>query len=136
MKKIGILLLVLGIAASACKSNKTAQKVEEPEDNTIYEIVEKMPEYPGGVSERQKFIAKNLIYPPLAVENNLQGKVYISFVVEKDGTTSNHKIMRTFDEECSKECIRVVKLMQWLPAEHKGKTVRAKMTLPIIFKLR
>eukprot|EP01036_Dinobryon_divergens_P009697 gene9697-12975_t len=79
-----------------------------------------MPEYPGGDEARQKFIAQNIVYPPLAIENNKQGTVIIQFVVEKDGNVSNVTAYKSFDEDCSKEAIRVVKLMKWKPGEQRA----------------
>lgn len=124
--KIIVLFAIIGLCA--CKTTKT----EEP----VFEIVEVMPEYPGGDEARQKFIAQNIVYPPLAIENNKQGTVYIKFIVEKNGSVSNPEAVKNFDEDCSKEAIRVVKLMKWKPGEQRGKKVRVRMILPIKFKLK
>lgn len=128
MKSYKIIVLFAIIGLCACKTTKT----EEP----VFEIVEVMPEYPGGDEARQKFIAQNIVYPPLAIENNKQGTVIIQFVVEKDGNVSNVTAYKSFDEDCSKEAIRVVKLMKWKPGEQRGKKVRVKMILPIKFKFK
>jgi periplasmic protein TonB len=83
----------------------------------------------------QKFIKDNLVYPPLAVENGLQGKVIVQFVVEPDGHVTDVKSVKFFDEECAKEAVRVVKLMRWTPGKHRNKSVRTRMVIPITFRL-
>ncbi len=122
------ILLFTFIGLSACKTTKT--------DEPVFEIVEVAPEYPGGEEARQKFIVQNIVYPPLAIENNKQGIVIVQFIIEKDGSISNPVAIKGFDEDCSKEAIRVVKLMKWKPGEQRGKKVRVKMFLPIKFKLK
>jgi periplasmic protein TonB len=127
MKYCKIIVLFALIGIFACKTTKT--------DEPVFEVVEVPPQYPGGDEARQKFIVQNLVYPPLAVENNKQGTVYIKFIVEKDGSVSNPEAVKSFDEDCAKEAIRVVKLMKWKPGEQRGKKVRVRMILPIKFKL-
>lgn len=128
IKSYNVILLFALIGLSACKTTKT--------DEPVFEMVEVIPEYPGGEEARQKFIAQNIVYPPLAIENNKQGTVIIKFIVEKDGSVSNPEAIKNFDEDCAKEAIRVVKLMKWKPGEQRGKKVRVKMFLPIKFKLK
>ena len=101
-----------------------------------YKVVDKNPEYPGGLEAMYQFIAANLQYPELAKENNIQGRVYISFVVEKDGTLSDYKIVHDIGGGCAAAAIEVVKKMpKWKPGEVEGKPVRVQYNLPVSFKL-
>lgn len=94
---------------------------------------EDMPVFPGNV---QKWIAKNVKYPDLAAYNDIQGKVLVQFVVERDGSVSNIKVVRSVDPTLDKEAIRVISQMpKWKPGKQRGKAVRVSYTLPIAFKL-
>lgn len=100
----------------------------------IFVVVEDMPMFPGG--NVQKWIAKNVKYPVLAMENGIQGKVYIQFVIEKDGAITDVKVIRGVDASLDKEAVRVVKSMpKWKPGKQRGKPVRVSYTLPINFQL-
>ena len=93
-----------------------------------------MPSFPGG--NVQKWIAKNVKYPVLAMENGIQGKVYIQFVIERDGSITDVKVLRGVDASLDKEAVRVVKAMpKWKPGKQRGKPVRVSYTLPINFQL-
>ena len=101
-----------------------------------YTVVEKMPEYPGGITELLKYIARNLIYPNIAAENGIQGTVVLRFIVTKTGSVSNIEVARSLDPACDKEAIRVVKLMPtWKPGTVSGEPVSVYYTIPIKFKL-
>jgi TonB family protein len=107
-------------------------------ENEIFEVVEEPAVFVGGTSELMKWIVKNLEYPKIAIEEGLQGKVYIRFVVEKDGSVSNPKVMRGISDcpMCDKEAIRLVKsLPKWTPAIHEGRIVRSYVIIPIRFSL-
>ena len=113
-------------------------EVEEPEpvQEVIYDFPDVQPSFPGGDAEMMKFITKNIKYPAMDRENNIQGKVYIRFVVEPEGTITNIKIMRGVSKTIDAEAIRVVKLMpKWIPGQVKGKNIRAIYTIPISFRL-
>ncbi len=112
--------------------NRGPEKTKEPE---VFEVVEQMPGYPGGDEARQKFIAKNLVYPPLDVENQKQGKVYVKFIVNIDGSLSKVHAVKTFSEDAGKEAVRVTKMMKWNPGEQRGKKVPVWVVMPITFKL-
>lgn len=106
------------------------------DENHVYDIVEKMPQFPAGNDGLLKHINKNLKYPSSAVKNNIQGIVYVSFIVEKDGTISDIKVLRTINDDLSAEAIRVIsKFPRWIPGELNGKMVRVRYNLPIRFKL-
>ena len=101
----------------------------------IFQVVEDMPHYHG--ARVQKWIAKNVKYPMIAQENNIQGKVFVQFVIEKDGSVSDVKVARSVDPSLDKEAIRVVKAMpKWKPGKQRGKPVRVSYTVPINFQLQ
>ena len=106
------------------------------DNDTVYNIVEQMPEYPGGVEAMMKYIAENVKYPEEAKNKNIAGRVFVSFVVEKDGSVSNVKVLRSIGGGCDEEAVRVIKSMpKWKPGMQKGKPVRVSFQIPIYFKL-
>ena len=116
-----------------------APEVEEEEvvEQEIFQIVEEMPAYPGGDQKMMEYIAKNIKYPQIARESGIQGRVFVGFVVEPDGSVSNVKIMRGIGGGCDEEAMRVVKSMpKWKPGKQRGKPVRVSYTLPVNFKLQ
>ena len=109
---------------------------QEPQEDQVFTVVEKMPEYPGGNDARVKFLVENVKYPEEARKNGISGTVYVSFVVEKDGEITNVKILRGVDELLDNEALRVVKMMPaYEPGMQRGKPVRVQFTLPIQFNL-
>ncbi len=105
-------------------------------EDPIYSSVDEFPEFPGGTNAMMNFLSSNLKYPESAKNNKQQGKVFISFVVEKDGGITDVKVMRGVCEDIDAEAIRVVKSMpKWKPGKQEGKPVRVHYTLPITFKL-
>ena len=110
---------------------------EEEEEVEIFVIVEEMPEFPGGELELRKYIAKNIKYPNIARENDIQGKVYVRFVVTETGAVSNVQIARGVDPLLDEEAIRVVNgLPKWKPGRQGGKFVKVWYTVPINFQLQ
>ena len=106
-------------------------------ENKVYYIVDDMPQFPGGDEALRKYIANAVTYPDLAQKNGIAGKVYISFVVEKDGTVGNARVARGVDPSLDKEALRVVKaLPKWKPGVEKGKPVPVEYTVPINFALQ
>ena len=115
----------------------TVDQEEEEIEDEIFQVVEQDPEYPGGVDALYKFIQQNLKYPQLAKENNITGRVFVTFVVEKDGSVSNVKAARDIGGGCGAEAVRVIKSMpKWTPGKQRGKAVRAAYTLPVNFVLQ
>lgn len=101
-----------------------------------YVMVEEMPEYPGGDQAMYKFIAENIVYPFEAKENNIQGKVFISFVIDTVGKVTEVKIIRGVDPLLDAEAVRVVSLLPyWKPGKHEGKYVRVQLIIPINYQL-
>ena len=134
--------LVTGIAvASAIHPNGVVRGAIEhvlgiPEDTTIYNVVEVMPSYPGDMAECYMFFARQMHYPEEAEEKGIEGRVLIRFVVEKDGRLTNFEVIETPDPLLSDEALRVLKQMpQWIPAKNKGKDVRCRYSMPILFRL-
>ncbi|MCW0482721.1 energy transducer TonB [Gaoshiqia sediminis] len=110
---------------------------EEAEESEVFFIVEDMPEFPGGELALRKFIANAIKYPVIAQENGIQGKVYVNFVVDKDGSVTNARIARGVDASLDKEALRVVNsLPKWKPGMQRGKAVRVSYTVPISFVLQ
>lgn len=109
---------------------------KEEEPVKIYTVVEQDPEFPGGLEARNKFIADNIKYPQIARDNNITGKVFVTFVVEKDGRLTNIKLLRDIGGGCGKEAIRIVQNMpKWIPGKSRGKNVRVQVNMPVNFTL-
>lgn len=113
-----------------------AAPVEDPEENRIHVVVERMPEFPGGEAAMNQFINRTIRYPVIAQENGIQGRVVVQFVVNTDGKIVDVEVVRGVEESLDKEAVRVVKAMPpWNPGRQGGKNVRVKYTLPIRFRI-
>lgn len=116
-----------------------APEIEEEEvvEQEIFQIVEEMPTFPGGEQKLLEYVAKNVKYPQIARESGIKGRVFISFVVEPDGSVSNVKVLRGIGGGCDEEAMRVVKSMpKWKPGKQRGKAVRVSYMLPVNFQLQ
>jgi protein TonB len=116
-----------------------APEVEEEEvvEAEVFTIVEEMPSYPGGDAKMYEYLGKNIKYPQIARESSIQGRVFVNFVVEPDGSVTNVKVLRGIGGGCDEEAMRVVKSMpKWKPGKQRGKAVRVSYTLPVVFKLQ
>ena len=110
---------------------------EEVSETEVFTIVEEMPAYPGGDQKLYEYLGKNIKYPQIARESGIQGRVFVNFVVEPDGSVSNVKVMRGIGGGCDEEAIRVIKSMpKWKPGKQRGKAVRVTYTIPVVFKLQ
>ncbi len=111
---------------------------EEPEEQTIFEVVENMPEFPdGGLPGLMRYLSKNIKYPTISQEQGTQGRVTVQFVVNKDGSIVDAKVIRGVDPYLDKEAIRVISGMpKWKPGMQRGKPVRVKYTVPVMFRLQ
>ena len=117
----------------------TPPEIEEEEivEAEIFKVVEEMPEFPGGAAKMMEFIQKNIKYPMMARESDIQGRVFVNFVVEPDGSITNVTVMRGIGGGCDEEALRVVQSMPaWKPGKQRGSAVRCSFTVPIIFKLQ
>ncbi|MBK7946810.1 MAG: energy transducer TonB [Flavobacteriales bacterium] len=110
--------------------------VEEQDPDTVFVIAEEMPTFPGGQEAMMKFIGSKIRYPKEAVDNGIQGTVFVTFVVERDGSITGVKTLRGIGSGCDEEALRVVQSMpKWIPGKQRGKEVRVQYNLPIRFKL-
>ena len=110
---------------------------EEVQEQEIFQIVEEMPSYPGGEQKLMEYVAKNIKYPQIARETGIQGRVFVGFVVEPDGSVSNVKVLRGIGGGCDEEAMRVIKsLPKWKPGKQRGKAVRVSYQIPVNFKLQ
>ena len=111
--------------------------IVEEEDNVVFQVVEKMPSFPGGDAALFKYLSDNVKYPVIAQENGVQGRVICQFVVNRDGSIVDVEVVRSVDPSLDKEAIRVIKSMpKWSPGQQRGKPVRVKYTLPVNFRLQ
>ena len=111
--------------------------VEEKKEEQVFTAVEQMPQFPGGDAELMKYISSNIKYPTMAMENNIQGRVVVQFVVTKSGKIGEVKVVRSKDPDLDKEAVRVVKsLPNFIPGKMNGQAVNVWYTLPITFKLQ
>jgi TonB family protein len=120
-----------------CYAPALKQSREQIEDTTVYTVVEKMPQFPGG--DVGLYVAKNFHYPqtPMCYDGGISGRFVCQFVIEKDGSVSNIHIIKSLDPECDKEIVRVISSMpKWIPCEQNGQKVRVRYTLPISFRLQ
>ena len=124
-------------AAVEVKYTPVEVEEEEVEEQQIFQVVEEMPEFPGGMAECMKWLSKNMKYPTISQENGVQGRVIVQFVVNRDGSIVDAVVARGVDPYLDKEALRVVGLMpKWKPGKQRGKEVRVKYTLPVMFRLQ
>jgi len=125
-----LLVLVCFISLTTIAQNQTDN------DTTIYSVVDEMPQFPGGDSAMVAYLTHNLHYPQTEKEKGIQGKVFVGFVVEKDGIISNVEVKKGIGEECDAEAVRVIKEMPtWNPGKQNSECVRVSLVLPINFKI-
>ncbi len=110
------------------------------EETKVFDVVEQMPRFPGDNGDGavlNSWLSKNLRYPPIAEENGIKGRVVCQFVVERDGSISDIRVVRSVDPSLDKEAVRVIKAMpKWIPGKQNGSSVRVKFTLPVTFTLQ
>ena len=124
-KTISLLIGILFVGILSAQSNTT---------NSNENIID--PVYPGGLSEMSAFLSENLVYPEKSQKKRVEGRVLLSFIIEKNGSISHVTVEEGLDKKCNKEAIRVVKLMpNWTPGTKDGKPVRVMFKLPIRFSL-
>ena len=129
-----------GVSSSTVDASSTpraASVSNENVDNKVYDVAEQQPSFPGGQGALMSWIANNIHYPPVAEENGIQGRVMVSFVVEKNGSISQVQVVRGVEPSLDKEAVRVIKSMpKWTPGKQGGQAVRVKYSLPVSFKLQ
>jgi protein TonB len=123
-------------AQTAIAAPVEVQQEEETEEVVNFYVIEEKPEFPGGEAAMFQWIAKNIKYPEIAKENNIQGKVFVQFVIGKDGYVTDVTVVRGVDPSLDKEAVRVIQSMpQWKPGKQRGKPVKVSFQLPINFRL-
>lgn len=112
-------------------------EVVKPKEEQIFVAVEQPAEFPGGQGALMKWLSNNIRYPEAAQQNDIQGRVVVKFVVEKDGSIGHAEILRGVDKDLDREALRVVKRMpKWQPGKNNGQAVRSYFNLPVTFKLQ
>lgn len=150
MKRCILLLFVIPVFTSRVHGQQSPpppppppsfkEVIADEDSNGIFESValEEQPEYPGGMPALYTYLQKNIKYPQSAKDNGIQGKVFVSFVIEKNGSITNVKVLKGINgaPECDSEAVRVIRMMpDWTPGKLNGKPVRAKYTIPIKFSI-
>jgi len=116
--------------------NSDVKQVTEEDPNKIFTSVEEEPSFPGGPEAFGKYLSKKINYPAIAKENNVQGKVFLNFTVERDGSLTDIKVVRGIGSGCDDEAVRVLKSSpRWRPGIQNGRAVRVSYTIPISFTL-
>ena len=126
-------------AGEVLKAKEVIAQPEPPkeEETKVFDVVEQMPSFPGGPSALMQFLSSNIKYPVVAEENGVQGRVVCTFVVEKDGSITDVRVIKSVDPSLDKEAMRVVKSMpRWIPGKQNGSAVRVKYTVPVTFRLQ
>jgi protein TonB len=118
------------------KYEPPVEEEQEAEEAPIFTVVESMPNFPGGEAARILYLNENIKYPQMARESGIQGRVFVTFVVERDGRVTDVKVLRGIGGGCDEEAIRVIQNMpKWEPGKQRGKPVRVQFNMPILFKL-
>lgn len=136
MKKVLFVLALLLSAHTVMHAQSNQRTERNASDEKIFDVVEQPPSFPGGQAALMSYLSKSVKYPEEALKNNVQGRVIVGFIVEKDGSVSNAKIIRSVDSALDKEAIRIVMSMpKWTPGRQNGRNVRTKYNVPVNFKL-
>ena len=130
--------ILMSVMAALCLLTASAQKTVVSQSNqNVYDAVEQMPEYPGGMSAMMEFLQTEIKYPQDAIKQNVGGRVMVMFVVEPDGSLTNVRVARKVFPSLDAEAVRVVKSMpKWKPGKEKGREVRVNFTLPVVFNVK
>ncbi len=137
-----IAILTINIAGlfaqeKADSTNIAVEKISVSNEEVISKTVDQQPSFPGGQEKLMKFLNNNLKYPVDAAKQGIQGRCIVQFVVRKDGTISNAKILQSLNPSCDKECIRLITSMpKWIPGIKNGENVNVYYTIPIRFKMQ
>lgn len=124
-------------AGEVLKAKEIVAQEAPKEEEKVFDVVEQMPSFPGGDAALFEYLSKNIRYPAIAEENGVQGRVIITFVVERDGHITDVKVVKSVDPSLDKEARRVVSGMpKWIPGKQNGSAVRVKYTVPVTFRLQ
>ena len=137
MRKILLALIVVATSSIHLFSQNTDETVDPNLNAEVFTVVDEMPEFPGGDEAYYEFLSKNMVYPAMAKEQEIQGRVWVGFTVQKDGSITDVKIIRGIGGGCDEEVVRVMKLMpKWKPGKQAGKEVICTFRMPVNFTLR
>ncbi|MCI7561191.1 MAG: TonB family protein [Bacteroidales bacterium] len=126
-----------GTVLKAVEEIATPEPPKHEEENKVFDVVEQMPSFPGGPSALMAYLSSHVKYPAVAEENGIQGRVTVQFVVEKDGSVTDVKTMKSVDPSLDREAERVVRSMpKWIPGKQNGSAVRVKYFVPVVFRLQ
>lgn len=118
------------------RESKEKLSQQSENSNTVHDVVEQMPSFPGGQSALMQWLSNNIKYPTVAEENGVQGRVVCTFVVERDGSITNVQVVRGVDPSLDKEAVRVLRAMpKWNPGTQNGTPVRVEYTVPVTFSM-
>ena len=131
-------LILMSMMTVLCLLTANAQKTVVSQSNqSVYDVAEQMPEFPGGMQAMIEFLQTNIKYPKDAISQKVGGRVMVMFVVETDGSLSNVRVARKVFPSLDAEAVRVVKAMpKWKPGKEKGRLVRVNYTLPVAFSIK
>ena len=147
-RHLGKAVAILGVSASlatltSCAADNDIVTAPQTATNSVgselyfWDITEEMPSFPGGPEKLFEYLKQHMRYPKAAEKDSIEGRVIVSFIVEKNGKLTNFKVVKSPDPSLSKEALRVAKSMpKWNPGKDYGKPVRVKYTLPITFRLK
>ena len=136
MKKIAFLLLVALLSTTTITAQKTVISKNQSKEK-VFDVVENMPEFPGGQDSLMSFLMHTIKYPKEAMEKGIQGRVVAKFIVEKDGQVSTPKVVRSVYPALDEEALRVIRYMpKWKPGKQNGREVRVFFTLPVTFRMK
>ena len=136
---IYFIAVLCAMLTSSCKqqSNSIDSEIEALANEPIFTEVENIPEFDGGMTALYSYVANNIKYPEQAIIKGIEGKVFVEFVISKDGSIQNTRVLRGIHPDCDNEAVRVISQMPaWAPGKHKDQPVNVKMVLPITFKLK
>lgn len=134
---VAILLNATSIQAQEVNDNSNFVASQDSTEQKVFDVAEQMPSFPGGQAALFAFLAKTIKYPVEAEENNIQGRVIVTFIVERDGTINDVTVAKSVDPSLDREAVRVVKNMpNWIPGKQNGETIRVKYTVPVTFRLQ
>ncbi|MBR3398652.1 MAG: energy transducer TonB [Prevotella sp.] len=131
-------LILMSLMAVFCLSTVSAQKtVVSKKNQKVFDVVEQMPEFPGGMEALFKYMAENMKYPEDAKKQQVEGRVLVQFIVETDGSVSNTEVLMRVFPSLDAEAVRVISGMpKWIPGKQNGKVVRVKYTIPVSFRFK
>lgn len=126
-----------GTILKAVEEIAAPEPPKHEEENKVFDVVEQMPAFPGGPAALMQYLSSHVKYPAVAEENGISGRVTVQFVVERDGSVTDVKTMKSVDPSLDREAERVVKSMpKWIPGKQNGSPVRVKYFVPVVFRLQ